>query len=250
MSGTQARPSLALLLTGFLRKRHETFEALRQHVARHYDTTLFVATWDIADSARRGVREAELDPTPLTTRDVVQTYGDLLGDCRVRSHELYERHARRITARSRPYDLFDVNPRAAEHAVYWMDRLFAQWYIVRDGLQMITEHERLTGRTFDLICRTRTDILFEGDLPPWPDERVLVSAALPGEMPSDRGWIPDFFAIGPSSEMRLLTDVCYSIERMYDRQNVDTTNAENLLLHVLVREDIPISFQHVPFRRV
>ena len=78
-----------------------------------------------------------------------------------------------------------------------MNRLFSQWYVVRQGLHLVAEFERLQGVEFDLICRTRTDILIEDALPAWPADRVLMSHALPGQMASDRGWLPDWFAIGP-----------------------------------------------------
>ena len=245
-----APPSLAVLLTGFLRHKAETFDALRRHVLDPYGASLFVATWDVSDSARAGVREDLLDPTIVTTHDVRAFYGDALADCRVRSYELFERDVPRIAARDRPFDVLSTNERAQEHHTYWMDRLFAQWYIVRDGLAMIAEHERLTGRRFDLICRTRSDIRFDGDLPSWPADRVLVANALPGSMPADRGWVPDYFTIGPSDEIRKLADLCFAIEPLYDRQNVDTTNAENLFAAFLVQRDVPVAVAEVPFTRL
>lgn len=244
------RPSLALLLTGFLRRADDTTEALWRHVAERFDTTWFVATWDVADNARTGVQSDRLEPAPVTTHDVVRRYGGRLADCRVLSYDAFERNRPHVAARDRPHDQLVINPRAAEHGTYWMDRLFAQWWVVRQGLAMVADHERLRGAPFDLICRTRTDILFRGALPSWPADRALVSAALPGGMASDRGWVPDFFVIGPGAEVHKLGEVCWSIERLYERQNIDTTNAENLLINVMVQQDIPLSIQSLPYERL
>lgn len=244
-------PSLALLLTGFLRHADKTLDALTKHVASAFDTKLFVATWDVADDARGElVRENKVDRTPVTTHDVCDRFGPRLADCRVLAYDLFERTVPRISARHRSHDLLEINERAKEHNVYWMNRLFAQWYMVRQGLLMIEEHERLHGRRSDLICRTRTDILFSGALPEWSKERILVASALPAGMATDRDWVPDFFSIGPAAEMRKLADLCWSIEKMYDRQNIDTTNAENLLIHFLVGQDIPLSIKPLPYTRI
>jgi hypothetical protein len=241
---------LAILLTGFLRRANETDDALQRHLAARYDAKLFVATWDVADDARAATQTSVVDPTPVMTHDVVDFYGDQLAGLVVSSFDLYNRIVPAIEPRDRPQDVLVTNPRAAEHGAYWMNRLFAQWYAVRQGLHAIEEYERLHRMEFDLICRTRTDILFEDDLPAWPGGRVLVSHALPGNMPSDRGWIPDWFMIGPGQEMKKLGDLCWSIERLYDRQNIDTTNGENLFLHFAVQEDIPLAVQEVPLRRI
>ncbi|MBV9801649.1 MAG: hypothetical protein JO130_00600 [Solirubrobacterales bacterium] len=243
-------PRLALLLTGFLRQVEATTEPLINHLAAHYNTDVFVATWDVADDARTGPQQSMVNPSPVTTHDVVAMYGEMLGGCVVSSFELYGRTAPEIRARERPFDVLVINPRAKEHNTYWMNRLFAQWYVVRQGLHLIEEHERVHHMEYDLICRTRTDILLEAPLPAWPQDRVLVSHALPGQMPSDRGWIPDWFAIGPGTEMKKLGSLCFAIESLYDRQNIDTTNAENLLLHFAVQQDIPLAIQEVPIQRI
>jgi hypothetical protein len=43
-----------------------------------------------------------------------------------------------------------------------------------------------------MICRMRSDYRLTEQLPAWPQDRVLVSRALPGGMAEDQGWIPDF----------------------------------------------------------
>lgn len=235
----------AILLTGFLRFKDQSRDDLMRLIER-YDAKLFIATWDITDIDRKG----RIDFMPVLASELVEFYGDCLADVSIRSHALFERTHKPIEARDRPHDLLTINPRAQEHGTVWMNRLYAQWLVVRDGLRMIAEYERRTGEAFDMICRTRTDCPVVGSLPEWPQDRLLVSAKLPHDMNYDRGWVPDFFLFGPRAEMMKLGDIAEAIQPMYDRQNIDTTNAENLLIHYLVRHDIPVAVRDVPLRRI
>lgn len=236
---------MAVLITGFLRHKSESRQALFDHLIRPFDASLFISTWDIRDITREGT----IDRTPTRADELSAFYGEALADASIRSYALFERSTPTIEARDRPHDLLAINPRAKEHGTVWMNRLFAQWLIVRDGLLMIAEYERRTGIRFDMICRTRTDCPLTGSLPEWPQDRVLASGALPNQMQNDRGWVPDFFLCGPRDEMMKLSELCYAIEPMYDRFNIDTTNAENLLLHFLVQRDIPIVIRDIPLTR-
>ena len=62
--------------------------------------------------------------------------------------------------------------------------------------------------------------------------------------------MPDYFALGPAVEMYKRADLCFAIERLYDRRNVDTTNAENLLAAFLVQRDVPIAIADIPLTRL
>jgi hypothetical protein len=242
----------AVLLTGFLRKKDETFWGLRQHVLSRGDSRLFIATWDIADSIREAVTEHRIDPTPVAHAEIADFYGDALADVAIHHFDAFERNVPRITEREREGDLFAINARAKLHGVYWMNRLFAQWWLVRQGLVMIAEHARLTGWEPDVICRTRTDIAVRGPLPEWPQDRVLLDAHLPGDLEgqNDRGLVPDWFMIGPAAEMMKLGDLCFAIEPLYDRQNADVCNAEELLRLFLVQRDIAYVSRTLPITRI
>jgi hypothetical protein len=243
-------PTMAVLQTGFLRRADETRDAMAEHLIGPSNGTLFVATWDILDNEKLAIGEFRVDPRTVSPRTVLELYGDGVADCSVRSYTMYERSVPQIERRQRPDDVLDVNPSARLHNTTYMNRIFAQWYIVRDGLRMIEEHERLHGMRFDFICRTRSDLLFHDVLPDWPRDRVLVSSDLIPGMPTDRSWFPDFFAVGPRDEMMKFSELCFSIEALYDRQNVDTSHAENLMLQHMVRADIPLVALHVPFTRI
>jgi hypothetical protein len=242
----------AVLLTGFLRKKEQTFAGLRRYILERGETRLFVATWDIADSVRQAVTEHCVDRMPVTTAEIAGFFGDALADVAVHHFDSFERSVPAIRERDREGDLFVINARAKLHGVYWMNRLFAQWWLVRQGLTLIAEHARLTGWEPDVICRTRTDIAINGPLPPWPEDRVLLDAHLPGDLEgqNDRGLVPDWFTIGPAAELMKLRELCFAIEPLYDRQNADVCNAEELLRLFLVQRDIPYVSRSLPIARI
>lgn len=242
----------AVLLTGFLRKKEQTVEGLRRYILDRGETRLFVATWDIADSARQGVAEHRIDSRPMTHADVAAFFSTDLTDIVIRHFDAFETYAPVVRPRKRENDVLIVNPRAQQHGVYWMKRLFAQWWLVRQGLNLIAEHTRLTGWQPDVICRTRTDIAFSDNLPEWPQDHVLLDAHLPGDLAdqNDRGLVPDWFMIGPTAEMMKLGELCFAIEPFYELQNADVTNAEELLRLFLLQRDIPYISCRLPLQRI
>ncbi len=242
----------AVLLTGFLRKKEQTFAGLQRHILDRGETRLFVATWDVADSARQSVTNHLVDRTPVTHAEVAAFFGAALADLAIHHFDAFERYAPAMRERQRENDLFASNPRARQHGVYWMKRLCAQWWLVRQGLILIAEHTRLTGWQPDIVCRTRTDIAFSGGLPEWPQDRVLLDAHLPGDLAgqNDRSLVPDWFMIGPAAEMMKLGELCFAIEPYYDRQNADVTNAEELLRLFLLQRDIAYLSRNLPLQRI
>lgn len=242
----------AVLLTGFLRKKEQTFSGLRRHVLDRGETRLFVTTWDIADSARTDVQQHLNDRTPVHHEEIAAFFGAALADLAIHHFDSFEKYAPAIQERQRENDLLAINARAQQHGVYWMNRLFAQWWLVRQGLLLIEEHIRLTGWQPDIICRTRTDIAFNGDLPEWPQDHVLLDAHLPGDLEGQnaQGLVPDWFMIGPTAEMMKLSELCFAIEPYYDQQNADVTNAEELLRLFLLQRDIPYVSYDLPIERI
>lgn len=244
-------PKLAILVTGFLRHHRKTFPALREHLLDHHpDARIFVATWDIEDSARAGMQGEKVNTTPVSMAEIADFYSPYLADISMRSHGAFVRNAPAIPPIARPEDVLIVNPRAKAHGVFWMERIRAQWWIVRDGLRAIDNHAALTGWRPDLICRIRSDIEPPGRLPDWPQDRVLVDRALPSGVPKDREWFSDWFQIGPTDEMMKLAEMPFFIEKLYDRQNADATNAENVLWLFMVQRDTPLTVQTLGMRKI
>jgi hypothetical protein len=244
--------NLAILITGFLRHHRETFSTLREHLLDRYpDVRLFVATWDIENNARgAGIQKEKVNNTPVSMAEIADFYSPYLADISMRNYSAFMRAAPAIPPIARPEDVLIVNPRAKTHGVFWMERIRAQWWIVRDGLRMIDNHSALTGWRPDLICRIRSDITLPGPLPDWPQDRVLVDRAVPSGVANDREWFSDWFQIGPAAQMMKLTDMPFFIERLYDRQNADVTNAENALWLFMVQRDIPLAVRTLAMRKL
>ncbi len=55
--------------------------------------------------------------------------------------------------------------------------------------------------------------------------------------------------MGPAAEMQKLSNLCYAIEPLYDRQNLDTSNAEALLMYYMTQQDISIAIRDIALER-
>ena len=244
---------LAILISGFHRPCDGVREMLDLNLASHYDTSIFVSTWDIANSRKVEQGTGIIDDTAGTCmKDVASWWGPKVADITMRDYDLYMKTTLPITPIDRQPDLFTSNQRANWHGIKYMNRIRDQWWCVRDGLRLIEDYEQRVGVQFDLICRTRSDVWLDAQLPQWSIDRVLFGKGL---MMTMQGWdacelLPDYFFIGPRNYMMRFKDLSASVEKLYNRQFRDTTNAESTITDFVIQQDIPIDVKDLSARIV
>jgi hypothetical protein len=224
-------------------------EQLEANLCSQHNTSLFVSSWDLANSRKvdDGTTLVQ-DLGRVDIRDITDWWGPRVKDVHIRSYDLYMQTTPDIRIRERSPDLFTMNQRAEWHGIRYMNRIRDQWLCVRDGLRMIEDYELRTGTKFDLICRSRSDVAVYDQLPSWPQDRILFGRGLPMKI-YDRTaeeLLPDHFAIGPRDLMMRFKELSATVERLYDRQYRDTTNAESMITDFVIQQDLPIAVMDVP----
>ncbi|TWF54984.1 hypothetical protein [Neorhizobium alkalisoli] len=242
---------VAVLFTGFLRQKEQTKQNFETLLLAPFEADVFVATWDIHDIARplhNRTEELRIE-AEVAGSDIRNFFAPRLRDYLVLSYDLFRQSTPTINEIDRPNDLLKTNQRAASHGTVWMNRLYSQCYMVRRGLQMIREYEERTGIRYDAIARTRTDMLFMSPFPEPQLDKLMYPSTYHDGKPVPQGCVADHFYWGGRDTMMKLEDLCFNIETMYRRQNVDTTYAEILFHSYALKQDIYLQPFDIAYRR-
>jgi hypothetical protein len=213
---------IALLLTGFPRTYETTFENLKKNILNKYDTDIYISSWN-KSQLRSGDSYIEVDVPKLLNK-----YSDW--KVKYQFFDVHDHQKNRfdcINFLNRNYDVFKTNSRAIEHGSYWVERLRDQWFIVKNGFNLIDNPNQ-----YDLIMRLRFDILLT-DIQLKNEDFVI---------PKDiGGWsYSDHFAYGKIDSMRKYCNIFDNIQDMYYTYNIDISHATDMVKFYMEKYNNPI----------
>ena len=212
---------IALLLTGHARLwvSQRTYEGIKTALLDHHDVDIFISTWSIDNLGRAKGTADWAEPMPINLEDYIQ----LFQPKKIHIEDHYKFYANRfpnIELLERPEDVFKVNSHAAAHGSWWLERLRDQWYMVKQGWDLIDNPEQ-----YDIIIRSRSDSYlepfdFQTDNLVVPDRKV-------------DGWqnwsVCDLMAYGPPAMMEKYCTMFDHMESMYVNDNVNIVHADEVL---------------------
>ncbi len=213
---------IALLMTGFPRTYWKTYSNLKKNILDKHDVDTYICSWDRCQ-LKSGQSTISVD-----TSDVLSTYAGKLSSYIFLDYEKYvENRFENIKFLDRPNDVFKVDPRAAEHGSYWVERLKDQWYIVKYAFSLL-----INPSQYDLIMRLRFDVdLIDIEI---KDQDFVI--------PKDiGGWsYSDHFAYGKYDSMKKYCNMFDSFHDMYLTHNVDISHAVNMLQFYMEEYKTPV----------
>lgn len=125
-------------------------------------------------------------------------------------------------------DIFNGG-RAAEHMkMGWVERLKRQWYCVKKGFELLDDYLK-----YEVIVRCRFDLMFTGGVFDSGYDYINILT------PNPPNTYNDHCAWGSPDVMQKYCNMFDHIEEMYERYNVDISNAEEMLKFYM-EEFVPI----------
>ena len=242
----------AVLFCGFLRCQEHTVESYQKYLLQSNDVDIFVSTWDIDDIIRPEI--GLVSPGPVKIDKFLGMYSNNVKDYVVRPYEMTQITLPEVKElRQSPYDCFKTNPRAIKHGIVWANRIISMWYLISKGIRLMKNYEERTGILYDIVLRTRTDLMLTDSL---LFKGTIAKNTIYGDgefynwdgNPSSQ-LCSDIF-LGDSRTVECLSGLYKKSIDFYMRQNLDISNSESLFYTFCVQKDIFIEKTSFPYKRV
>ena len=141
----------ALILTGHMRCWRQMLPHIKQKLIDPYNADVFISCWDTEGwwqwQAPKGFYENSPRVNPDEIRDAFNT--------KEMRYEEYQPHDSYFTERAKQYTNSYIAPK----------NILSMTYKWLDGFYLMKHHMAITGKTYDLVIKTRTDLEILGELP-------------------------------------------------------------------------------------
>jgi hypothetical protein len=196
---------VAVILTGYLRTFNLTHYSFIDNFLNHYDCDVYCSSW---------INQENGHPIDENSFSCLKKY---LKSFKLNDYNKYHNTNPRIEKLDRANDVFDINPRAKQHGLYWGNRLLDQWYLVKDGYFQINNPEK-----YDIIFRLRFDSLI--------NSKIIFQINNYINIPNDvGGWsFSDHMAYGSNIVMKKYCNLFDHIPNLYYKQNIDISHAVDM----------------------
>ena len=231
---------VAVLLTGYCREYHSTYEALNSVILSKYDTDIYISSWDVVQQRPENWDSSNPEsnqnyPTsPADINGVIRLYNsnNRLKDFNFENwNNFYKNRFDNIHLLNRYDDIFKINERAKYHGSFWVERLRDQWYIVSKGWDLIKNPEQ-----YDIILRIRFDILLE-KIQLIPNVFTIPSSDILHKIDVE---YCDYIGYGTPAIMNKYCHLFENIETLYTKHNFDISHAELMLKFYMEEFENPI----------
>lgn len=189
--------NIALLLTGYTRTYKDCYLGLKNNLIDKFPIDIYYSTWSLQE-------------------DLSQTDSDYLNKLyNPKKFIVINQPSQNLILKKKDKDIFLTNRRAAEHGIYWADRLSRQWTLIHEGFKLIPNN-------YDFIVRMRFDLLLHKF-----DTHSLLENSI--YFPSDiGGWdFTDHMAYGTFDSMKIYSELVNNIQNLYDN-DIDITHAVDM----------------------
>jgi hypothetical protein len=214
---------VALLLTGHARTYNVSYEGIKNCLLDQHDVDVYISTWSVDNWGRVKGTADWVEPMPLNIQNVI----DLYQPYKIHVEDHFKFYSNRfpiidIVSSTRPDDIFKVNPFAIECGTFFVERMRDQWYMVKQGWQIIENPEQ-----YDVIIRLRFDLYLDNiNLDLGKSNIVIPDRKVEGW---ERGSVCDLMAYGPPTQMKKYCKLFDSIEPMYVNDNGPIHHADEML---------------------
>lgn len=209
---------IALLLTGLPRAYEKTFMTWKYPLFHKHDIDIYISSWDTIETdynphkMLNQPRQTQL--TKINTQKILDFYGDKVKKYVFTNYEnFYTNRFPSIQIIDRDKDVFKISQRAKQLGSFWVERLRDQYYIVKQGWNLIEED-------YDYYMRLRFDIQFYSfDI--IPNNQLVIPVGIYKNF-----LLQDHLAYGTKQSMNTYCTIFDHIEQMYTDHNIDIASAE------------------------
>ena len=205
---------IALILTGHSRKYKECYDSIKKFILDQHDVDIYLSTWNKTQVSIIAPQVHDID-----VNEVINTYRPV--SCFIQDYDTYYNNRfAPIDIHSNPRidDVFKTNARAIEHGSKWVERLRDQWYIVKEGWELISNPSK-----YDIIIRLRLDTRINNMVINRTDGLVVANKFNPHTCGTI---ISDHITYGNPENMAKFCRMFDNIESMYYNDNIDISHAE------------------------
>lgn len=206
---------VALLLTGFIRNHHQCYESIKKKLLNVYDTDVYISTWDKTQSNLNSNIQ-NIDHSFLFNIYNVKSF-------KILDFDYYQSTKTEFIFNNRENDIFKTSERAKQHGQFWVERLIDQWFLVKEGFNLIKNN-------YDIIIRLRLDIKLTNFFIYNKNFTIPPSHIL--------NPYNDHLAYGNYDEMKKYCTLYDNINILYNDYNVDISYAE-LMLKFYIEQTFP-----------
>ena len=230
---------VAVVLIGFCRNYEKTYQNLYRHILEKYNADIFISSWDVIqhrpthwDSSNPNTNY-QIPTSTLDTESIVKLYNktEKLISYNFENWDIFCKNRFDFLDISANHS-FQTNQRAKHHGSFWVERLRDQWYIVKKGWDLIKN-----PKEYDIILKIRFDLLINNI------QLNTNRFTIPSLDIVERVGINycDYLAYGTPIQMEKYMNLFDSIEKINLINNVDISNAEEMLHFYMEKYQIRIN---------
>lgn len=150
----------ALILTGHMRCWKQRLEYIKSKFIEPYNADVFISCWDNEGWWQWQAPKGFFEGSPHVNPDEIR---ELLNPIEMR-YEQYEPHDPYFTERAKLYSNSFISPK----------NILSMTYKWLDGFYLLKHHMAITGKKYDLVIKTRTDLEILGDLPEFDLDKFYI----------------------------------------------------------------------------
>ena len=206
-------------MTGHARRYKECFSSVKEHILDLHDVDVYLSTWNCTQAS---IMNPQI--VPIDVNEILNTYKPK--KFHVQDYaQYYNNRFDNIKFLDRQDDIFKTDERAKMHGSNWVERLRDQWYIVKQGWNVIDNPE-----IYDKIIRLRVDVQLHKIVIDESPNLIVPNKFVPDDITYI---VSDHFAIGKPEDMEKYCNLFDNIKSMYLKDNIDISFAEYMLKYYL-----------------
>lgn len=189
---------VAILIAGHLRCWKQLYPYFKTNFIDRYNPDIFISTWNDEGWWKWGNEKGIYENSPRVNFDeVIEAYKP-----KTIGHEDYE-----------VYDLiFKERAEKFTNKIGWPKNVVSMTYRWLDACNMLETYSKENNVKYDLVIRTRTDLIIHGDLPEFDSSKFYII-----HNDYHQGGLNDVIHIGNKEDIFKVNKMYLQLEELYDK---------------------------------
>ena len=217
----------ALILTGHMRCWKQMLPYIKQKFIEPYNADVFISCWETEGwwqwQAPKGFYEGSSSVDPDEIRA-------LLNPVEMR-FEHYPSHDQYFSERAKQYTNSYIDPK----------NILSMTYKWLDGFYLLKHHMAITGKKYDLVLKTRTDLEVFGDFPQFDLDKFYIIYNH-----YDQGGYNDVFYASNYEKAEYVANFVLNFDHLYSQTNTVCTHL--MTQKYFENAKIEVTELHIPYK--